>query len=291
MGELELIINDRPLRIGNYPQHWDEMSTKLYIKICSLLASKQDSALSKIKILQAVFNMERWFYKPSLRIKTLLTLPGIHMHTILHDKGILGYIFSATGPKTMLVPCFRHRLRTYYAPPTALTNVCTEELIAAWYAFAQFAKTQDNKYLDKLIALLYRPHRKISRRDAFDIRFAADRREPLNQLKWDQRIKQIATLDHGLKIAILKQFSGHWAVFENKYKAVFPKGKKTDTSGNGSSLLKLMYDVSGNKFGTLEQTAKTNADDVFFFVEMEIKRNKKAEAKMNAARKNQPIDL
>lgn len=284
MADLVIKIDDRPINIGNYPANWDEMPSKMYIKVCTLLAAGKNYGTIGIEILKAVFGFKLWFYKAPAKWRTLLTLPAPEMQTILRDSNILGYIYTPTGPKTMKIQAFRIGWRRYIAPPNSLTNVCCVELVAAYYAFSKYAKTQDEKELDKLISLLYRPKARPSLFASFDKRYASDKREPLNQLRWDERLKLMPKLSIGIKTAILKQWSAHWQAFEKQYPKIFTKDVKS--SGESGGLMGIMFDVAGTKFGTLKETEMAPASDVFTHVSREIVKNKKLEEKFNKKKNN-----
>jgi len=283
MAELVIKLDNRPIKIGNYPANWDEMSAKMYLKVCALLANGTNYGTMSIELLKTIFGFKLWFRKAPERWRTLLTLPAPEMHTILHDDTILGYIQKPTGPKTMKIQSFRIGWRKYIAPPTKLTNVCCVELVAAYYAFSQYAKTQNDKELDKLISLLYRPKANSSLFASFEKRYALDKREPLNQLRWNERLKKMHKLPKAVKIAILKQWSAHWQAFEKQYPKIFTKSVKS--GGDDSGLMGLMYDVAGTKFGTLKETELAPASDVFTHVSREIEKNKKMEEKFNKGKR------
>lgn len=272
MAVLEIIRNEVSIKY-NYPKGWDELTKAQYLHICEILAT-YDTAEAQIRVIQYLFKFKRNFWKPDVKVAHLLTLQPAYLHTIVSDENILGWIFTAHGPTKILIPKVRVNFTTYYAPYKSLANLACVELIAAWYSYSQFSKTQDINFLNKLVALLYRPKEKFRLLKPFAKRYNNDVREPLNQARWDSRISTIDKLPMGVKVAILKQFSAHWQVFEKKYPTIFTKSVKA--SSNDSSLMAMLYDVSGKIFGDMEKTEMTAADKVFFYVSKQIKEAKEA---------------
>lgn len=277
MATLEINIGDEK-QSYQYPKSWDELTPRQFRKTCNIIASNNDLGVVRVKLLMHLLKLKIGWRKPKPETSHIFNLPTAELHTLLHNKDILGWLYSGNGPSKMLIKKFRHNGRVYYAPPSRLTNVCTVELIGAFQCFKEFSRTKDQQYLDKLISLLYRPKEKWRLFASFSKRFNKDKREPLNQVLWEEREKTFKNLNHGIRIAVLNQFNGHWKIFESKYKYIFVKSKKTDEGTGG--LMNLLFDVSGKIFGNMEQTKMAPADEVFKYVDMQIKVNKDLEKRL-----------
>lgn len=59
-----------------------------------------------------------------------------------------------------LIPQFKHKRTVYYGPKDALENATWGEYLSAYLNFQLYVTTQENKYLLRLIASLYRPSRR-----------------------------------------------------------------------------------------------------------------------------------
>ena len=282
MAILEINIGDERCTY-NYPKGWDELSPRQYRKTCEIIASNNDLGLVRVKLLMHLLRLKLKWRRPTLETTLIFKLPTPELYTLLHDSDILGWLYAGGGPSKMMVKKFRHNGRMYYAPPARLTNVCTVELIGAFQCFKEYARTKDQQYLDKLISLLYRPREKWRFFASFSKKYNKDKREPLNQVLWEEREKTFKNLNHGIRIAVLNQFNGHWKIFESKYKYIFVKSRKSEEGTGG--LMNLLYDVSGKIFGNMKKTKMAPADEVFKYVDMQMKMNKDLEKRLKRPKK------
>ena len=282
MGTLGIRIGEKVEKYS-YPKTWDELSPKMYRKICALISSGTEMSKVRLEVISHLLKLRIGVTKPSEETSHVFRLPTVYLHTITDSPEILGWVFGSSGPKKMMIPHFHHNGVRYLAPPGSLTNVCTIELIAAYHSFMAYSKTQDISHLDRLISLLYRKRDRWRFFKPFALRFNKDRREPLNQARWEERQKALSGLPMGLKVAILKQFSSQWSVFESRFTTIFTRtaAKESDQSG----LMNMLYDVSGKIFGTMEQTEMSPADKVFKYVELQIRQNKELEKKYKLNKK------
>lgn len=119
----------------------------------------------------------------------------------------------------------------YYAPADALSNLSIYELGTAFTIFEAYLKTQEELLVDKLIAILYRPHKpktKLNKSKAYE----GDRRLPyLNyEATVPARQKRIRKLPPLVKAITLFWFASCRQAIVNSYPNIFVAPEKQDKS-------------------------------------------------------------
>jgi hypothetical protein len=130
-----------------------------------------------------------------------------------------------------LIPRFKVRATHYYGPSDRLFNISFAEYIHAETNANRFLKDKDVTYLDKLIAVLYRPERSDVHPGSEE--YNGDRRIKFNDHKIDERAEKISRINHNLKYAILLFYQGCQRWYHQQFPHVFSykKGSKGDGLG------------------------------------------------------------
>jgi hypothetical protein len=260
----------------NFPNSWEDLSLKQIKRIHRYVMLYRIDATYAIKIILVALGLPISYTfnkKKRNRVENIVTLPGEWLHHILHDESLLGWILKPDGMLKYPLKKFTCRGKTYHGPTRFILDVKTIELVSAYSFFYYYSTTQKEEYLNKMIAILYRPARIWWRLEKFTDSFERDIRQKLNAYHWEKQTKAIRRLDWGVKNTILRMFSSEWAAFEKDYPLVF--SKSGDSKYNHDMWIKLLIQMSGGAFGTLEETKMTSADEVFKHIQMKMEESLK----------------
>lgn len=162
-----------------------------------------------------------------------------------------------------LVPKFKIRGKTYYGPAGKLFNITLSEFIHAETNLGRYLKSKDIQYLDRLIAILYRPED--PEYDPDSIKFTGDRRMPFNDHQFELRAKKIRKLNQNLKICIFLFYTGCQWWYQQQFPHVFAhKAKKSD---NNLGFLNLVDALSAGDVTKLDQIRSSLLMDVMVHME------------------------
>lgn len=215
-------INDTKVSI---PQKWNELTKDQFIYICSLFFQPGEFH-SKRFLLMA--------YLLGLKIKNMGRLRQTgEAHAFIFNKktifiepddlaGLLdatNFLFKKTSknndPETYqvssnltvnLIPSFIVNNTEFHGPADMLSNITYAEYIHTETNFFRYYKHQAPVFLDRLIAILYRPKSKSYNPKSID--YNGDIREPFNDFLTDDYAIQIKGLDPAIKSAILLFYEG-----------------------------------------------------------------------------------
>ena len=130
-----------------------------------------------------------------------------------------------------LLPAIKVGKQTWYGPMDALTNITFSEYIHAETAFYYLHKKRDESFINRLIAVLYRPQ--IEKYDPESIDYRGDRREFFNDFLLDQRQQKVVNVDPKVKQGILLWYTGCRAYLEHKFpEALGSSGEGEKASGD-----------------------------------------------------------
>lgn len=222
--------------------------------------------------------------KPSLkfRMKTFLYFIGnrwwtFRLHRYLHRANlgdlvwtskVIDWIFSID--KIDLTRNVWRKYKGFVGPADGLQNLSLEEFSFADFHFRQFLTTQDMGELNKLVAILWREKQTISV-DSID--FKNDERIPFNSYAITKKSSSFCKADLRFKWFVFFFFYG----CRNQIVKTFPEtfnGGKDNAQGLDIGWIKVMFDLAGNKFGTLKETSKEDLTTILLYLEDSIIQNK-----------------
>ena len=176
-----------------------------------------------------------------------LQLSAEKLHDIIADLTFLNSpctVFSLTSLK--------HKGETYYAPGTALSNLRMLELIKADSYLDLFQRTGKEEFLNKLIAVLYRP--------AAQEPAAYDVREKFDSSTVEARAEALSTIRNEHKQVILFNYVECWKVVLKQNAALFPQQKESSGNSSGQSRVQMwmdvLFDLGETTYFAGEQAAK-----------------------------------
>jgi hypothetical protein len=141
---------------------------------------------------------------------------------------------------TNLLPEIQVKKQTLYGPDDGLTNLIFSEFINAETYLSRFRKTNDEKWLNKFIAVLYRTGK--IQKEIKDVQFNGDHRKPFNEALNDDISKLTSKISVAEKKGILFFYDGCKAFIAGKYPHVF---EKSDGNGPGTDPFQGFIDLVG----------------------------------------------
>lgn len=195
------------LHIGNQkyqlPSRWEELSRGQVIR-AAWLSTQQLSSVQLAKLLFMVLTLSLpWYQRIRLQFFYLF-------QASIHERGDLVFLTRSlaefTDFTTQKVKIIRGRFVPRFrlhGPASKLANCTFWEYVKAEQYFTEYMSSRSEEWLNKLIAVLYRP-----RASRYDPNLHEDIRVPLIDTTIPYRAKLIATLPLPERIAILMWFDG-----------------------------------------------------------------------------------
>lgn len=237
---LKIRITNPNGKIEEYkgPSSWEEITPKqlrIWAKIC-LLKAKVNEVLKAASFL--FFGIKQKHFE----------VLSHDQHDQIHQK--IKFLLK-NNCNNWVITRFRFLFTSYYGPANKLSNLTVNEYRLTELYYQMYIKSKDAKYLDNLIATLYRPKRKGKMSD--------DIREDCTDFDVAKRSKKFKWLRGAFKYAILFNYEGcRYFIQEHpKYKKIFKKG----AAGKEESLFDydvMIQSIAGGIFGNYKETGNTN---------------------------------
>lgn len=266
------------------PSRWDELSAGQVVQIAWLTSQQLDRVkLAKLLVLVLMDALPwhkrlrlRWFYL--MQANTLERADLMYLtRSFAEFTAFTSQKLQKIGGKCVLRP-------TWYGPNSALANASLWEYIKAEQYFTRYLKDRDEEWLNKLVAVLYRPRRK-----GYDPELHEDVRVPLIDATIPYRARQVGRLPLPVRIAVLMWFDGCRSHIIRMYPLIFKKKEETDSglqnklgaqpkSGNW---LDLLTGLSAN-MTQFSQIANTNLSIALTDISFRIRQQKEAAKRQQA---------
>jgi len=220
-----------------------------------------------------LFNIRWW--KPLLALKVAKT----NNEQMVGLTALIDFLkpLSEIDITNNLMPKIRCKLKYFYGPSEFLSNISIEEFAFADKAFVLFLKEKKFEALDELVAILYREKDKDANTKNKD--YKGDNRLPFNSYQIEFNQKRLNCLSFYIKISVFLFYWGCRNSLVKKYKNVFSSGNENKASSLDLGWIQVIFDLSGEKFGTIEETSNHNMHLVMAFLEKEVIRSKKIKFK------------
>jgi hypothetical protein len=245
------------------PSTWDELKPWQYQQICFHLCSHANTATIKLQCLMVLLQQSG---QPD-SLKTLEKLTGEQVNALIP---LTNFIWDSDTITKNLMPVISLGPNTWIGVGAKLENMTLLEFVFADLEHRKYLKG-NKQAIDKLIAILYRPQMEGMTIDS--PAYMGDLRQPLNIYNYELRAEQLAPLPWYIKYAVLTNYAALRANLAKRFKNVFTI--KTDAKTTTQSLLNMMIDLSGDKFGTFNETQYTNIDVVFTHIDMQLQQAEK----------------
>lgn len=170
-----------------------------------------------------------------------------------------------------------------YAPADGLGNITIYELGFVFTLFENYLRTNEARFADELLAVLYRPSRPMTKQD-MESGWGGDRRQRLRgyESKIPERAKMMATLPELTRRVMLFWFASCRQVIVNTYPKVFRKdgdGSEKPGYGWGGVLLSIANGPAG-----LDAVADQHYSNALTWLSMKAEEVEEMERRMEKAK-------
>jgi hypothetical protein len=222
------------------PENWNELTAKQLVEIVDIIHNNNSKPeVKELMILKCLLNCS-WFkfLRYSSDLKTRLIK---HIQWIADDK------LRLTEP---IISSYRNNIfcKKLYSPDKEFNNLKMIEFHYAEVAYRFLVETKNDKYLDELVAILYR-----SGKENYDYKRNPDGdiRIDFKGTDVDYHKKIVAKWPRAVKQSILMWYNGCREMLVEDYPLVY--GGTPSTENYYAGLYTMMRSVAGEKFGTIAQ--------------------------------------
>lgn len=255
---LELRVNDKPYKL---PENWQEVI-------------KAGKYVPLMAALQLQGNAQQLRHLALLAITGIAAddlADGMMVATTLMDEvyPALDYIFKPEAFTECPIPSFTEFLESFYAPLDKLADQSAGEMEECGWAYAEYTKTQDEQYLNHLVAALYLPESEGNS--------MAKRHFDKNSVA--ARTKLFERLTPACKLGILLWYENceHWWAEQNgnlyKKQSTAKDGEEIEPI-DSLAISRLVRKLAGLVRGTVEDIRKTMRRDEIYFELQERERER-----------------
>lgn len=215
----------------NIPQSWNELTDKQLGGIAELLYVQGD--LFNFSVFFILNDVRWWQFYKAFKIKMILKNVGI-------SELVTHFSFIYKEQNRTVFP----NLKGYDKPMDRFINLTIEEYAVADDLNNLYLRTKDRKYLVALCAVLYKKPG-----------------ERYDHLKLNHHSKRFKRMPARFLLSVHIAFNGCKNNLVGRYQKVYPKvavAPKVSAGGKSAGFLDVVLKKSGQKFGTYEETKRTN---------------------------------
>lgn len=210
-------------------EHWNELSADQLRQIAFVLYGNEDALRKKLQVWKVVTGMKWYQY---------LAIPN---NIILNTLDITDFVFKSNELTENLFP----RYKKYYGPASDFDNLRVSEFVFSEMFHGKYCETKEIKYLNSLIAVIYRPAKKRYNRARNS---DGDIREAFNENLIHDRARIIARWPDDVKLSIFTWYAGCKKMLVKENPQVFGTGGNAQHTSGTSAMLSIMRAVA--KAGT-----------------------------------------
>ncbi|MCX6303507.1 MAG: hypothetical protein NT040_00925 [Bacteroidetes bacterium] len=232
------------------PSEWNELSRKQLLYVSRLFSAKLTLVEFRVKAL---------FVFLSLKRKSFKRIASEDAFTLCESLDFLNKEVTLTRN---LLPVIKAGLRKYFGPADEMVYCTFGEFTLACSALDEFQKTGEEKYLDELVAILYRPKKYFW----FIRKYFTDNQDPRRKFinrTLKKRAGKIARVDHCVKYSIYLFFNGVLNSLPGLYPYVYQQKAETDSQDNGWASLIISLADGKTDDKSLETIMNSNLYNVF----------------------------
>jgi len=187
----------------------------------------------------------------------------------LVDDGVLdellklqGFLYKEQDFNRWIIKVLRHNKSFFYGRQDYFSYMLFGEFIVTDMFFMNYFESEDEKTLNKFIAVLFR-----NKKENFDIKSKGDVRETFNSEFLDYRTEQLSSLDNITKQSVLFNYASVRYWLTKKYPNVFGSSeskenkKSIEFGNNNSGWMNIRRNLAGDVFN-LEKTDNLLLSDV-----------------------------
>lgn len=238
------------------PSSWNELTHDQLIYVAGLFANKLTIVDFKAKVLLAFLNMKRGI---------LLKIGNEDIYFMAETLDFLLQDVNLTVNRIK-----RIRLgfgRWLYGPDDGMGYCTFGEFIKAQVRYDAYAKTKDEKHLDELTAILYRPRKFLWFMRKY-LTASTDPRIRFLDRTLERRSARIGRLSHGVKYGVFLFFSGILGSLPAKFPNIY-RQKEEDNGDNSLGWAGLIIGLADGKTDdeSLDRIMDSNMYNVFMGLE------------------------
>jgi hypothetical protein len=225
----QIVIDDKSFMS---PSSWNELSRKQLLFVSRLFHGQLTMIDFKLR---ALFN----FISITPKIKKHL-----HPEDAYFLCETLDFLFEEVSLTRNLLPILKTGLRTYVGPSDALKNCTFGEFTMANSLLDSFSLSKDQKYLDEMVAVLYRPKKYFwfIRKNFTDNQ---DTRKKFVNRSLKKRSGIMSSMDYHAKYSVFLFFSGVLNSLPELYPYVYQQ--RGDSGGDDNGWASLIISLAEGK--------------------------------------------
>ena len=232
------------------PSDWNELTKKQVLFV---------SRLFQGQLTMVDFKLRALFDFLSLKKKVI---KRIHPEDAYFLCESLEFLFKEVSLTRNLLPLISIGCRKYFGPSDAMMNCTFGEFTMANSLLDSYSKTKEQKYLDEIVAVLYRPKKLFwSIRKAFTDNQDPRKRFVNRSLK--RRCQRIAKLDYEVKYSVFLFFSGVLNSLPGLFPYVYQQQGDAGSEDNGWASLIISLADGKTDDKSLETVMNSNLYNVF----------------------------
>jgi len=232
------------------PSEWNELSRKQLLYVSKLFSARLTVVDFRVKAL---------FVFLSLKRKSFKRIAPEDAFTLCESLVFLNKEVTLTNN---LLPVIKADLRKYFGPADAMVYCTFGEFTLACSALDVFQKTGEVKYLDELVAILYRPKKVF-----WSIRkYFTDNQDPRAKFMnrtLKKRARKMARVDHCVKYSIYLFFNGVLNSLPSLYPYVYQEKNEAGDQENAWASLIISLADGKTDDKSLETIMNSNLYNVF----------------------------
>jgi len=232
------------------PSEWNELSRKQLLFVSRLFSSQ---------LTVVDFRVRALFEFLSIKRKTFKRIAPEDAFTLCESLDFLNKEVNLTRN---LIPEIKAGLRKYHGPADAMVYCTFGEFTLACSALDEFQKTGEEKYLDELVAILYRP-RKLFWSIRKHLTDNQDSRAKFMNRAFKKRARKFARVDRCVKYSIYLFFNGVLNSLPALYPYVYQEKSEAGDQDNGWASLIISLADGKTDDNSLETIMNSNLYNVF----------------------------
>jgi hypothetical protein len=260
------------VQVGNItrqlPAAWNELASKQLLFIASLLHTEITVAEFRVKVLHRI-----------MKVKTRL-FKRLNPEDVYFLTETLEFLTKDVRLTKQLLP----KIGRYYGPDDSMMSCTFGEFTKAHHRFESWQKTKDEKYLNELAAILYRP-KKFGWFIRKHFTESTDCRVQYLDRTLDKRSNILSCRAKETKYAVYLYFSGCLGALPDQFPHVF---KKKSDEGNDSGWIGVILSLADGKTDneSIDKVMNSNLYNVFFGMEEKAKQYEKDKEALDNIKKD-----
>jgi len=222
------------------PSGWSELSAEHLLYLGMVDSLRKPADVSIYFLLAKLFKVPKDIFKK------------LHKSQITQLKATLNWLMEPNTVEKWLIKSIDVFGLKLLGPQNMLADMTAEEFMYCEGAYERWLDTESPEHLDTLFAVLYRKKMLFySKRSAFDAERLPKQEQTAKKVK--TYIKKAVAINYaGCRNLIIKRHPDVWKKRDDHTEKPAAPGKKGYTSWAG-----IILDLAGDKFGTYQQTIKT----------------------------------